>query len=62
MCRGTQTHTLTVVVQVVLQCNLVFMSVDACLMECSFSLYVSYLLNLMAIQVEVCQNLSVWSL
>jgi len=41
VCRSTQTPSLTVVACVILQCIPCFMSADACLMECSFSLCVN---------------------
>jgi len=50
VCRSTQTQSLTVVACVI-PC---FMSADACLMKCSFSLCVSF--SLMVIQVKVCQR------
>jgi hypothetical protein len=42
VCRSTQTQSLTVVACVILQCIPCSMSADACLMECSFCLCVSF--------------------
>ena len=44
VCRSTRTRSLTVVAWVILQCIPCFMSADACLMEFSFSLWVSFLI------------------
>ena len=52
MCRSTQTRSLTDVACVMLQC-IPFMSADACLMMCSFSLSV---FNLMVVQIKVCKR------
>jgi len=52
VCRKTRNQSLTVVACVILQCIVpFFMSTDACMMECSFSLYVKFL-NHMVIQIN----------
>ena len=44
VCRSTRIQSLTVVACVVLQCMPFFMSADVCLMECSFSLCIKFLI------------------